>query len=858
MLKFLEEAKKVYMKKNLNSKKAPASFKDNVISAIAEEIIIIFEVGVKTIDRQSKMLILSVSKAACNLLHYTKEELIGRPIDDIFVDSNEAESLLKESLDCGVACAEKKALKTKSGKKVYVLFSSCAKCSKASTAQEIILVGQNITNQNEAEEALSDQTKLLQSILNNMADGAVLVDKKGYLLAFNPAAEKILRLDLTQKDVLSNREGFFLPDKKTPFPNQKRPLIRAIKGEDVNKCEVFVKHERLPDGIFISINARPLRNDRGEITGGVAVFDDITENKLASASLRESEERFRALLDGTFEGILIYDKGKIMAVNNAAAELFGFDVEQMKGMNIIDLVLDENKADITKKLTLVKQNPDVDFGKFETKIRGKNNEVFDIKVYGRSLVFKGKKVRVVAIRDITRQKKAEKELQYRMDLENLITNISTSFINLTPDEIECGISTALKKIGEFAGVDRSYIFLFTEDGKRIHNSYEWCVDSDCVKPHMKHAEEIDLSKFPWFYKKLTEFEQVYLPSLEKLPEEAKIERMHLEEEGVLSLLMIPMVHGKSLKGCLGFNAMRTPKEWSEDIFVLLKITGEIFVNALEHKKMLNAIKKAKEDLEQKVEERTKELKEKQVQLINSEKMVSLGQLVAGVAHEINTPLGALNSNNDIFIRSIEKMKRIIPSLKNQDNELDYSDFDKLIKKIEELNQVSKMAAERIINIVNNLRKFARLDQAVKDRVDIHSGIESTLTLVHHELKNRIKVHKEYGKLPPVSCYPNQLNQVFMNIFINASQAIEGKGDIHIKTRVDNGNALVQIQDTGHGIPKESLNKIFNPGFTTKGVGIGTGLGLSIVYQIIKDHNGKIDVTSDERKGTKVIISLPIK
>ena len=157
-----------------------------------------------------------------------------------------------------------------------------------------------------------------------------------------------------------------------------------------------------------------------------------------------------------------------------------------------------------------------------------------------------------------------------------------------------------------------------------------------------------------------------------------------------------------------------------------------------------------------------------------------------------------------------------------------------------------------------MRKFARLDQAVKDRVDIHSGIESTLTLVHHELKNRIKVHKEYGKLPPVSCYPNQLNQVFMNIFINASQAIEGKGDIHIKTRVDNGNALVQIQDNGHGIPEESLNKIFNPGFTTKGVGIGTGLGLSIVYQIIKDHNGKIDVTSDERKGTKVIISLPIK
>jgi len=596
------------MKTNLSCKTASANFKDSLISTIAEEIIIIIEVEVTTINGQRKMLILSISKAACKLLHYNKEELIGRPIEDIFVKRNDAELLLKDSLNCGIVCSKEIALKTKSGGKMNVLLSCCVKCDKESTAQEIILVGQNITDRKAAEEALAEQTKLLQSILDNMADGVVLVDKKGRLIAFNPGAERILRLDLTQKDVLSTREGFFLPDKKTPFPNQERPLIRAIEGEDVDKCEIFVKHERLPGGIFISINARPLRNEKGEITGGVAVFDDITENKLASESLRESEERFRALLDGTFEGILIYDKGKIIAVNNAAAELLGFDVEQMKGMNIIDLVVDECKVDIVKKLSIVENDPDVNFGKFETKIWGKNKEVFNVRVYGRSLVFKGKKVRVVAIRDITRQKKAEKELQYRMDLENLITNISTSFINLTPDEIECGINSALKRIGEFAGVDRSYIFLFTGVGKKINNSYEWCADG--VKPHLKQLQQIDISKFPWFYKKIKAFEQVYVPSLDELPAEAKFEKKHLEKEGTLSFIIIPMVFGKSLKGFLGFNSTRTQKEWCEDIFVLLRITGEIFVNALEHKKMLNAIKKAKEDLEQKVEERTKELKEK--------------------------------------------------------------------------------------------------------------------------------------------------------------------------------------------------------------------------------------------------------
>ena len=143
-------------------------------------------------------------------------------------------------------------------------------------------------------------------------------------------------------------------------------------------------------------------------------------------------------------------------------------------------------------------------------------------------------------------------------------------------------------------------------------------------------------------------------------------------------------------------------------------------------------------------------------------------------------------------------------------------------------------------------------------MDIHEGLENTLTLVHHEIKNRIEVHRDYEDIPPIKCYPNQLNQVFMNLLVNASHAIEGVGEIFIKTHLRDGAVVIEIRDTGIGIPEEDLERIFDPGFTTKGFGIGTGLGLSIVYQIIEDHRGKMEVESQVGVGTTFQPFLPVR
>jgi len=255
-----------------------------------------------------------------------------------------------------------------------------------------------------------------------------------------------------------------------------------------------------------------------------------------------------------------------------------------------------------------------------------------------------------------------------------------------------------------------------------------------------------------------------------------------------------------------------------------------------------------------LEKANKELKDTQAQLAQSEKMASLGMLVAGIAHEINTPVGAISSMHDSLTRGINKLKEEVARacFKEEDKKR----FDNLFKIVEEATRVINSGAERVGTIVKRLRSFARLDEAELKTVNIHEGIEDTLALVHHELKHDIEVVKKFGKVQPIPCFPGQLNQVFLNLIVNARQAIKGKGKITIATHTENAKIFIEISDTGAGITKENLARIFDPGFTTKGVGVGTGLGLSICYQIIKSHLGDISVKSELGQGTTFTITLP--
>jgi two-component system NtrC family sensor kinase len=253
-----------------------------------------------------------------------------------------------------------------------------------------------------------------------------------------------------------------------------------------------------------------------------------------------------------------------------------------------------------------------------------------------------------------------------------------------------------------------------------------------------------------------------------------------------------------------------------------------------------------------------DLRDAQQQLIIREKMASLGDLVAGVAHEVNTPIGAVNSSADVTNRCIEKIEGVINQSAAADELKTSQPYQQAIQILKDNAGLIRSAGERIATIVRSLRSFARLDEAEYQSADIHIGLDSTLDLVNHELRNRVEVVKEYGDLPMVDCFPNKLNQVFMNLLINASQAIEGSGTILLSTELAGDTVVIRIADSGKGISPENLGKVFNPGFTTKGVGVGTGLGLAISYTIIEDHRGSITAKSELGRGTTFTIRLPIK
>jgi two-component system NtrC family sensor kinase len=286
--------------------------------------------------------------------------------------------------------------------------------------------------------------------------------------------------------------------------------------------------------------------------------------------------------------------------------------------------------------------------------------------------------------------------------------------------------------------------------------------------------------------------------------------------------------------------------------------------------MSNKIYQTRSDLRKKIkelEQANSELKLTQGKLVHSAKMTSLGQLVAGVAHELNNPIGFIFSNTThlsdyakkLFdlIDGIEKNPQKINVLKNQiDYEYIKTDLPKLIKSCQD-------GAQRTRDIVLGLRNFSRLEEAQLKEIDLREALDTTLELLQGEIKNRLQVHRQYESIPKVHCYASQINQVFMNILSNAVQAIQGPGQIWVTTiplkasKGQPGRVQVSIQDSGMGMDAATLEKIFEPFFTTKGVGQGTGLGLSISYGIIQNHGGEIQVRSQKGIGTEFIVIIPL-
>jgi signal transduction histidine kinase len=297
-----------------------------------------------------------------------------------------------------------------------------------------------------------------------------------------------------------------------------------------------------------------------------------------------------------------------------------------------------------------------------------------------------------------------------------------------------------------------------------------------------------------------------------------------------------------------------------------------FIQRREIEKHFQELSEANEKLnvqKEKLQMILENLQRTQNQLIQSEKMASLGLLVAGIAHEINNPVNFISAGVDSLSTNLEEIRQVLEiyhkitpgnvtkKLKEIEELKQKVEYKEAIRELNKLIDSIKNGTKRTTEIVKGLRTFSRLDEDILKTADIHEEIDSTLILLHNKYKDRIEIIKNYGQIPLIECFPGQLDQVFMNILSNAIDAIDKKGSITINTSISRENIKVSIKDTGHGIPENLKVKIFDPFFTTKGVGKGTGLGLSISQSIIEKHKGTITFKSEQEKGTIFIITLPV-
>jgi signal transduction histidine kinase len=415
-------------------------------------------------------------------------------------------------------------------------------------------------------------------------------------------------------------------------------------------------------------------------------------------------------------------------------------------------------------------------------------------------------------------------MDYRLALEKLIEEGSRRLINATLEQVHDQIHAMLRKMGEFAGVDRSYVFVFSEHGTNMSNTHEWCAPG--VEPQIEMLQELPVANFPWIIRELKAERVINLNSLDELPPEASNEKEILEIQDIQSLAIVPMRAGGTVMGYLGFDSTKEHVRWRDDDFALLGTMGNLIASALVRLRM-------------------------EKQLLQSNKMEALGRFAGGIAHDFNNILTTVKGNIQLL--------RDVPRLDEEEQEL----LDAALKGAES----GRALTERLLD-------FSRNRSETKQELHLHEVLSGSLHMLQRLVPREISIHTDFrAEQDLLHSDSSQLEQIIMNLVKNSADAMPNGGEITIHTRnirahtvpllygddtVKGDYLLWQVIDTGEGMSEGTAEKALEPFFTTKSTDEGTGLGLSTVYTIVRRHGGYLRIDSKPGEGTAIDIYLPLK
>jgi signal transduction histidine kinase len=428
-----------------------------------------------------------------------------------------------------------------------------------------------------------------------------------------------------------------------------------------------------------------------------------------------------------------------------------------------------------------------------------------------------------ALAEIKERQQAEKALKYRVEFEDLITALSTHFINLVPEEIDNGINHALRAIGEFLGVDRSYIFQFSEDLTEMDNTHEWCATR--IEPQIQKLKNVPVDNQSWFVKKIRQLDAIHIRRVADLPPEAQAEKQAYQARAIQSLVNVPMVCRDMLVGFLGFDSIRAEKRWVEEDILLLKIVGEIFVNALERKRAEERLKTYAAELERSNQE--------------------LQNFAYIASHDLQEPL-----------RKIQLFGSRLKSRHGQSfNEQGRDYLDRVMN-----------AATRMQTLIKGLLTYSQVTTHAQPFVSVDlnqviSEVLSDLEVRIEEVKGQVIIGNLPGGLPTIDADPLQMQQLFQNLIGNALKYHRSEEPPIVKVQGHIGGGLCQltIEDNGIGFDDKHLERIFRIFERLHGRDKyeGAGIGLAICRKIVKRHGGNITARSTPQEGTTFMVTLPV-
>jgi len=404
------------------------------------------------------------------------------------------------------------------------------------------------------------------------------------------------------------------------------------------------------------------------------------------------------------------------------------------------------------------------------------------------------------------------------------------------------VERIVRALTEAMGVERSMVLLLADDDRTLRPEAmggDFPIDVGAFVLPMDHP----LCKYLWMRR-----EEVSRNDVEEEPDPTLRSACLEVFEQLDVALLVPVLFGVDLLGVIAVGRKLSGDRFTPDDRQLLLTLANQSSIAIENARAFDEIAKLNETLEARVEERTLELRETQTLLLQSEKMRTLGQLVAGVAHELNNPIGFVHANLKLLEEYVDKLAAAQAA---------GHDTARVREAIAKLLTRSREGTDRVKKIVADLRTFSRMDQAELQEADLNAEIDRTLTLMEPRCRNCIEIERDFEALPRVRCHAGQLNQVFMNLLMNACDALGDRGHIRVRTRAGDGRVRLEFEDDGPGIPEAVRDRVFEPFFTTKPVGQGTGLGLSLSHGIVERHGGRIWCESEQGAGTRFVIELPV-